>query len=74
MVSLQPVKPTIISFYAHNLNPQSMFANLCSGECRFVFLHLLGEHTRVVYTTYTMTTRDLPNIYPHALGQHMAMV
>ena len=29
IVSLQPVKPTIISFLFPNLNPQSMFANFC---------------------------------------------
>ena len=26
-------------------------------------LHLVGEHTKVVYITYTMTTWDLPDIY-----------
>ena len=71
MVSLQPVKPIIISFCAHNLNPQSIFASLCIKvmcEWRFVFLHLLGEHARVVYITYTMATRVLPDIYSLAQG------
>ena len=30
-------------------------------------LHLLGEHTQVVYITYTMATWDLPDIYARAL-------
>ena len=29
---------------------------------------LLGEHTRVVYITYTMATRDLPDKYARACG------
>jgi len=31
-------------------------------------LLLFGEYTDVVYITYTMATRDLPDIYARALG------
>ena len=31
-------------------------------------LRLLGEHTQVVYITYTMTTWNLHDIYARALG------
>ena len=40
MVSLQPVKPTIISFCATKPSAQK----LCD-KCRFVFFHLLGKQT-----------------------------
>ena len=30
--------------------------------------HLKGEYTRVVYITYTMATRDLPDIYSQVQG------
>ena len=31
-------------------------------------LLIFGEHTKVVYISYTMATQDFPDIYAHALG------
>jgi len=37
--------------------------------------HLFGDHAVVVYITYTMAMRDLPDIYALARGPHVvAMV
>ena len=65
MISLQPVKPTIISFLCPQFKPT---IDVCKPlyksnvvNAGLSFLHLLGEHTRVVYITYTMATRDLPD-------------
>ena len=71
MVSLQPVKPTIISFLCPQFKPTIDVckplhkSNVVNG---FVFFHLLGEHTRVVYIAYTMVTWDLPDIHACAFG------
>ena len=70
MVSLQPVKPTIISFLCPQFKPT---IDVCKPLYKSNVVnaglssYLLGEHSRVVYITYTMATQNLPGIYARAL-------
>ena len=70
MVSLQPVKPTIISFLCPQFKPTIDFCKPLykSNVVNAGLSSFTREHARVVYITYTMATLDLPDIYACALG------
>ena len=58
MVSLQPVKPTIISFLCPQFKPT---IDICKPLYKSNVVNV-----RVVYITYTMATQDLSDIYAQA--------